>query len=516
MNESVLPGHGKINTDRVGVVGAGFAGLSAACFLASYGFQVDVFEKHNIPGGRARQYSDKGYTFDMGPSWYWMPDVFDRFFQRFGTSTSAYYDLIRLSPAYRIVFDQNNVVDIPADENDLFLLFESIEKNSAQRLRKFLADAKYKYEVSMRDLIFKSGLHWSQYTDWRLIKSLFGLGMLQPYSSLVRKYFRDPRLIRILEFPVLFLGGTPSQIPALYSLMAYAGLSLGTWYPKGGMYKSVEGFYDLARTLGVNFNFSTEVQQIRTHQNSAQSIITSNGEHPVDYVLASADYAHVEQRLLKQEHRNYSSTYWDNRVLAPSALIFYVGVKRSVPRLLHHTLFLDASFEEHIDSIYKEPAWPTDPLFYICAPSKTDKTVAPAGHENLFILVPIATGLVDSPEMHRTCFEKIIDRLEKYAGIPIRNEIDYCQSYSIGDFSKDYHALRGNAYGLANTLWQTAIFKPKIQSRKVNNLYFAGQLTVPGPGIPATIISGEIAAGLIRDTSDREIRKTLLYGSAAV
>lgn len=486
---------------QVAVIGAGFSGLSASCFLAQQGFEVHVFEKHDIPGGRARMYVQDGFVFDMGPSWYWMPDVFERFFKTFGTSVKEQYDLRKLSPAFSIVFAHGDSMEVPDDVHGLYTLFESIERGSAAQLRKFLEDGRQKYEIVMQDFIYRPGLSWKEFADARLLRRAMQSGMFQSYARHVRKYFSDPRLIQLLEFPVLFLGGSPSDIPSMYSLMSYAGLVLGTWYPMGGMYSVVEALHQMAKMHGVEFHFNEEVRSFDVHEKRIQYINTSQESIAVDHVLAAADYAHIEQDLLSERHRMYSDDYWSTRVLAPSALIFFLGVDCKIPWLRHHTLFFDGSYEEHAKCIYHEPGLPDKPLFYVCAPSVTDPSVAPAGCENLFILVPLSTELEDSDRMRQECFARVMDRLEQYTGVPVRSHLLCQRSYAMQDFRSDYNALRGNAYGLANTLKQTAVLKPRMKSSKLKNLFFAGQLTVPGPGVPPSLISGEIAAGLIVDSA---------------
>jgi phytoene desaturase len=431
-----------------------------------------------------------------------MPDVFERFFDKFDHDVSDFYQLQRLDPSFTVVFAKDDVIQVPARIEEIEALFESIEAGSASRLRKFLSGAKYKYEVGMRDLVYKPGLSWSEYLDMRVIRGALRLGVFQSYATHVRKYFSDPRLIKLMEFPVLFLGGTPKAVPALYSLMAYGGLALGTWYPMGGMYSVVEGMYQLARKLGVRFQFNEEVTQLQVAGRRVDCVKTTKGEYFPNHVVATADYHHVEHNLLSEEHRMYRDTYWDRRVLAPSAVIYYLGVDRKLPGLNHHNLFFDAPYDVHAEAIYGKAELPDNPLFYVCTPSVSDKTVAPDGHENLFILVPLSTRLEDTPEMRDTCFERVMARLESYLGIAVRKHIIYNRSYAMDNFRQDYHALRGNAYGLANTLMQTAKLKPRIKSNRVDNLVYAGQMTVPGPGVPPALISGDIAASLISVSSD--------------
>jgi phytoene desaturase len=479
---------------RIAVIGSGFSGLSSACFLAQAGFDVTVFEKNDSPGGRARQFQSHGFTFDMGPSWYWMPDTFDSFFKSFGKKTSDYYDLIRLDPSYRIVYGLNDAVDIPASMEKLLELFESIEPGSSKALTQFLQEGKYKYEVGMKRLVYKPGLSLREFADLDVVKGAFRLHLFQSIATYIRKFFRHPRLIQLLEFPVLFLGATPEKTPALYSLMNYADMSLGTWYPKGGMYRIIDAMASLAKSLGVKFEFNTPVQGVEMDQGIAKGILVNGALKEFDYIVAGADYHHVEQELLPASHRIYSEKYWDSRVLAPSSLIFYLGLNKKVKGLLHHTLFFDQDFAVHASEIYEKPQWPTAPQFYVSCPSKTDPDVAPEGHENIFILIPVAPDLADSEPVREKYFSMVMSRLEKLLGDRFLDHIVVKRSYAHRDFIHDYHAFKGNAYGLANTLMQTALLKPSIINKKVPNLFYTGQLTVPGPGVPPSIISGEVVA----------------------
>lgn len=479
------------------VIGSGFSGLSAACYLAKDGHQVTVLEKHETPGGRARQLHMGGYTFDMGPSWYWMPDVFEYFFSQFGHQVSDFYDLVRLSPSYKIFWKDDNW-EIPADYLALKELFEQTEPGSGEKLDAFMNEAAYKYKVGMRDLVYKPGLKLQEFAQLRILRDASRLDLLKSMSSHVRKYFRHPKLIQLLEFPVLFLGAPASKTPALYSLMNYADLKLGTWYPQaGGMYRIVQAMRQVAEELGVTFQFGTEVEHIHVKNNKAYAVSTPGGAIGCDVLIGSADYHHIDQDLLPESYQSYSSSYWASRTMAPSCLIYYLGVSKRIEGLQHHNLFFDTSFESHSDDIYNHPQWPDQPLFYVSCPSKTDATVAPDGAENLFILVPVASNLEGDTEKLRGAYlTKVLQRMEDRLQTPIAEFISVQKSYSIRDFKMDYHAFMGNAYGLANTLRQTAFLKPRIQSKTVENLFFAGQLTVPGPGIPPSIISGEIVSKL--------------------
>jgi phytoene desaturase len=480
---------------HVAIIGAGFSGMAAAATLAQKGLHVDVYEKNALPGGRAQWFEDAGFVFDMGPSWYWMPDVFERYFALFGKKPSDYYTLDRLDPSYQVVYSAEESYRIPAHLKELYHLFDQIEPQSSKQLEKFLVEAEYKYNIGINELVYKPGKSLLEFADWRVIKGLFRLDLLNPISTHIRSYFKNPKLIELLEFPVLFLGAKPSKTPALYSLMNYADIKLGTWYPQGGMKKIGEAMHALALEQGVHFHFNTPVTKlIPDKKNKTIDVINPLRNKKYDYVIGAGDYHHIEQHLLDQEHRTYSQRYWDKRVMAPSSLIFYIGLNTKVDKLLHHTLFFDEDFQVHAAEIYDTPTWPEKPLFYVCCPSKTDTSVAPEGHENIFILIPLAPGLEDTEERRAHLFDIVWKRLENFTKTSLKEHIVYKRSYAHNDFINDYHSFKGNAYGLANTLRQTAILKPSIQSSKIKNLFYAGQLTVPGPGVPPALISGQLAA----------------------
>ncbi|RYU94169.1 phytoene desaturase family protein [Emticicia agri] len=479
------------------VIGAGFAGLSAATKLAEAGYEVTILEKNSMPGGRARVFEEKGFTFDMGPSWYWMPDVFERYFAEFGKKVTDYYELVRLNPSYKVIFSPTEAIDLPANLEELKVLFESIEKGSSKKLEDFLEESKYKYEVGIGEFVWKPSLSITEFFDYRLVSKALSLDLFASFGKYIRKFFSNRRLLQLMEFPILFLGATPRNTPALYSLMNYAEIALGTWYPMGGMHEIVKAMVLLAEEKGVNIRLNEAVKHIVVQDSIANKVITDIDEYEADIVIGGADYHHIESRLLKQEHRNYSESYWENRTMAPSSLLFYVGVNRKVDKLIHHNLFFDEDFDVHADEIYTHPQWPSKPLFYVSAPSKTDESVAPQGAENLFILIPIAPDLADEEEVREKYYQMVMERLEKYVGHGIRKHVIYKKSFAVSDFKNDYHSFRGNAYGLANTLMQTAFLKPALKNKKVKNLYYTGQLTVPGPGVPPSLISGLVVANQV-------------------
>lgn len=483
---------------KIAIIGAGFSGLSAAAYLGAAGHEVHIFEKNNTSGGRARQLvTENGYTFDMGPSWYWMPDVFEKFFGDFGYDVRQLYELQLLDPSFEIVFKKGEKLSIPENYRELREVFESIEKGSAEKLDRFMEEARYKYEQGMENLVYMPGLSLSEFASVDLLKGALRLQVFSSFSKHVRKFFSNPKLIALMEFPVLFLGAMPQDTPALYSLMNYAGLKLGTWYPKGGFGKVIDAMVKVAKENGVHLHLDTPVEKILTEADKVTGIVTGGEDVIFDAVVGAADYEHVEQNLLPQTYRNYSNDYWEKKTFAPSCLIYYLGFSERIPELQHHTLFFDEDLFDHSVEIYKKPKWPSKPLFYACCPSRTDDTVAPAGHENLFLLMPLAPGLKDDEALREKFFSIMMKRLEKQIGRSIKHRIDYKRSYCVSDFVHDYNSFKGNAYGLANTLRQTAIFKPKIRNKKLSNLFYAGQLTVPGPGVPPSLISGKIAAGLV-------------------
>ncbi|MCG2793197.1 MAG: phytoene desaturase family protein [Weeksellaceae bacterium] len=480
---------------KIAIIGSGFSGLSAAAYAAQLGHEVHVYEKNSSLGGRARSFqTENGYTFDMGPSWYWMPDIIENFFNDFGRKASDFYELVPLDPQFEMVF-ADGVMAIPKDFDEMKALFEQIEEGAGKKLDDFMKDAQYKYEVGMQDYVTKPCHSWWEFFSLKILNSALKLDLLSDFSTFVRKYFSHPKLIMLMEFPVIFLGAAPKDIPALYSLMNYGGYKLGTWYPMGGFIKIIEAMHQIALDQGVTFHLDAKVEEIMIKDKKANSLLVNGESTGFDAVVASSDYAHTERQLLAKEFRNYDDEYWEKRTFAPSCLIFYLGIKEKIPNLKHHTLFFENDLDLHTKEIYDDKKWPTKPLFYVCCPSKTDDSVAPEGCENLFLLMPIATGIEDSEQEREKYFLEMMKRLEKHTKTSnLSSKIEYKRSYCIDDFKEDYNAYAGNAYGLANTLLQTAVLKPSLRNKKVKNLFYAGQLTVPGPGVPPSLISGKIAA----------------------
>lgn len=482
-------------SEKIVIIGSGFASIAASCYLAKAGYSVDVLEKNAQLGGRARQFTREGFKFDMGPTWYWMPDVFERFFSDFDRKPSDFYNLRRLGPAYRVYFGENDFVDISDSIVEIRAVFDAVEPGSSKKLDSFLKKAGKNYDVAIKDLVYKPGLSIFELVSR---KTIFELPQfLRTIHDTAKKSFKSSRLRQIIEFPVLFLGAKPSMTPAFYSFMNYADLVLGTWYPKGGMKSVVDGMIEMAKELGVTFHTNSAVSKINIGEGGrATSVSTGTREIPLDLLVSGADYEHTEQ-LLPEKNRMYNEAYWDKKVMAPSALLFYVAIDKKIENVEHHSLFFDVPFDEHAKDIYDEPSWPKQPLFYASFPSITDDTISPKGKEAAIFLIPLAPDLEDTKELREAYFEIILNRLEKMTGQEIRSSVLFKESYCVQDFKDDYNSYKGNAYGMANTLFQTAFLRPKLRSKKLKNVYFTGQLTVPGPGVPPSLISGKLVADLL-------------------
>ncbi|AXT60586.1 phytoene desaturase [Aquimarina sp. AD10] len=479
---------------KIAIIGSGFSSLSASCYLAQLGYDVTIFEKNSTIGGRARQLKKKGFTFDIGPSWYWMPDVFESFFNDFNTSASDFYTLEKLNPAYKVFFKDNENIKIEDTLEKIYQAFENEEKGSSLKLQKFIKTAQNNYEIAIKNLVYRPGVSPLELVTKETIQRVGQF--FSTISKEVRKEFKNDKLIKILEFPVLFLGAKPSDTPSFYSFMNYADFGLGTWHPKGGMYQVILGMEKLAKSLGVVILTNSNVEKIEVTQGRATGIIVNSELIEADIVLCGADYHHGET-LLEPKYRQYSEKYWETKTFAPSSLLFYVGFDKKLKNVNHHNLFFDTDFDAHAKDIYDDPKWPNDPLFYANFTSLTDSGTAPEGNENGFFLIPLAPGIEDTEELRASYFDKIITRFEKLTNQSVKNNIIFKESFCVKDFIKEYNSYKGNAYGMANTLLQTAFLRPKLKSKKVEHLFFTGQLTVPGPGVPPSLISGKLVAGLV-------------------
>jgi phytoene desaturase len=481
----------------ISIIGSGFSSLSAACYLAKMGHKVEVFEKNDDFGGRARQFKEDGFTFDMGPSWYWMPDVFERFFKDFNSEAKDFYSLKKLNPAYHVYFGKKDFIAIPDSLDKIYKVFENEEKGSSIKLKKFISRAKDNYKIAVTDMLYKmpglSPLELISFDTIRRVGYFFS-----NIKKEVHRDFKNPKLRSILEFPVLFLGAESSNTPAFYNFMNYADFGLGTWQPTNGFYDVVNAMISIGKSLGVKYHNNSSIEEIITEKNIATGVKVNGNLIKSDVILSGADYHHTE-KLLSGNLRQYSEKYWSKRVLAPSSLLFYLGFDKKLNNLAHHNLFFDTDFNLHSKEIYKEPKWPSEPLFYANFTSITNEHTAPLGCENGFILIPLAPGLKDTEELREKYFNIVIERIESITEQKIKNNIIYKKSFCVSDFIEEYNSYKGNAYGLANTLLQTSFLRPKLKSKLVKNMYFTGQLSVPGPGVPPAIVSGKLVADLINN-----------------
>ncbi|QLH84475.1 phytoene desaturase family protein [Halosimplex pelagicum] len=512
---------GRADGESVTVVGGGVGGLSAAAYLADAGADVTLVEKNDQLGGRASRLEADGFRFDMGPSWYLMPDVFERFFGHFGKAPADYYELERLDPHYRIFFKNEGPaagdgerVDIAADRAKNRELFESIEPGAGEAFDEYLATSERHYETAMEKFVYEDRSSLRDWVDLDVMRAApIGIKLMRSMQGHVDNYFENPKLQQIMQYTLVFLGGSPRNTPALYNMMSHVDFNMGVYYPvaneadengdhPGGIGVVIDAFVDLCRELGVDFETGVEVDEITRRKRGFLVVDETGSERRPDRVVVNADYAHAEQELLPEHERQYDADYWDDRTYAPSAYLLYLGVEGDVPELAHHTLVLPDDWDPHFAEIFDDPAWPDEPAYYLCVPSKTDDTVAPEGHSNLFVLVPIAPGLEDSPAQRERFREQILDDVAEHADTDLRDRIVFEEEFCVSDFVDRYNATQGTALGLAHTLRQTALLRPPNRSEAVDGLYFTGSFTTPGIGVPMCLISGQhTAQALVEDAN---------------
>ncbi len=486
------------------VVGGGFGGLSAACYLARAGADVELIEKNAQLGGRASRLEMNGFRFDMGPSWYLMPDVFERFFGHFDREVGEYYALDRLDPHYRIFFKDDDRVDITPNREQVIETFESYEPGAGDALREYLATSEEQYSIAMENFVYEDRPRLRDWIDRDVMNAAsIGFQLLGTMDEYVADYFDHPKLQQIMQYTLVFLGGAPKNTPALYNMMSHVDFNMGVWYPEGGIGRVVDSIADLATELGVTATLETEISEITRKQERFRLEAIGGDVFTSDIVVSGADYAHTEQELLPSRARQYDAEYWNERTYAPSAFLMYLGIEGHVDPLAHHTLVLPTDWNQHFEQIFDSPTWPDDPAYYLCAPSKTDDGVAPDGHSALFVLVPIAAGLKDTTDIREQYRDFVLDDIAENTGADLHDRIVCEELFCIEDFISTYNSWNGTALGLAHTLRQTALFRPPHRSAAVDGLYFAGGYTTPGIGMPMCLISGEHAAdAVIEDRMD--------------
>ncbi|QAU11566.1 phytoene desaturase [Halorubrum sp. BOL3-1] len=495
----VVPDIDGVAGESIVVIGGGFGGLSTACYLADAGADVTLLEKNEQLGGRASRLEVDGFQFDMGPSWYLMPDVFERFFDHFGRSPDEFYELERLDPHYRVFWKDGDKVDVLPDREENREIFESYEPGAGEAFDAYLEESKRTYEIGMEHFVYEDRPRLRDYVDTDVMRYSWGLSLLGKMQGHVEDYFDHPKLQQLMQYTLVFLGGSPTNTPALYNLMSHVDYNMGVYYPDGGVGAVVDGIVELAEDLGVEFVTDAEVTAIEGRY-GAFAVDTENDErYLADRVVSDADYAHTEQALLPERKRQYTEEYWESRTYAPSAFLLYLGVEGDVPNLEHHTLVLPTDWSGHFEQIFDDPEWPDDPAYYLCVPSKTDDTVAPEGHSNLFALVPIAPGLEDTPELRNRYRDLVIDDIAENTDTDLRGRIVVEETFSVDDFADRYNSYAGSALGLAHTLTQTSLLRPGHVSDAVDGLYFTGSTTTPGIGVPMCLISGQLTAEAMAD-----------------
>ena len=474
------------------VIGAGYGGLTAAALLAKQGHNVTVIEKNEQPGGKASILKKDGFAFDMGPSWYMWPQVFEDFFSEFDMDASDVLELKKLDPSYRVFFSDGDVVDVSSDINKNYELFDRLEDNGAEKLRKYLDVCKKQYDIAMDGFVYRSYRSVFDFFTPKMVYNGLRLKAFSNFHKGVEKYFKNPKAQKLLEWITVFLGGDPRNVPAMYCMMSYLDHHHGIYYPRGGMNGLAKKMYEVALDNGVVFKFNEPVTKISVENKSANKVVTENNTYDADIVINNADYHHGETVLLDEKNQTYNEKYWDKKTMAISMHLAYLGINKKVKGLTHHNYFLETEWEEHFNQIFRKPQWPDNPNFYVCCPSKIDSEVAPNGMENLFFLVPVASDLEDSDEIREEYFSKVIDKFEKWTGENIKDDIIVKSLFTHRDFKERYNAYKGTGLGMAHTLWQTAVFRPKHKSSKVKNLYYTGQYNHPGVGVPTTVISSQI------------------------
>jgi phytoene desaturase len=475
---------------RVVIIGGGVGGLAVACLLAKAGRQVTVLEKNEQLGGRASLLGVGGFRFDTGPSWLLMRGVFEHFFALLDEPLENHLQLTKLTPSYR-VFDaaSGQQLDILSDLVRDAATFASVEPGADARLRQYLAQVAATNNLTLSRFLYTTFASKRELLIPKLIRSQLLTSMHREAAS----FFADPLLQKTISYPAIFLGTSPYRAPALYGLLNHYLFNEGVWYPKGGMYSLVEALVRIGRRQGVVHRTNVAVTKINSTDGRANGVSTQHEQFPADIVISNAGKYHTETSLLGPEQRDHSPKYWQRRSWSPSALLLYLGVNRQYDSLAHHNLLFSKNWRRNLTDIFKSSDFPQDPSLYICAPSKTDATVAPKGYENLFVLAPVSAGLQYTQHQLETFAESVLATLETQMSLPnLRQHILYKRMFCVHDFAERFNSFKGTSLGLQHTLRQSALFRPSNTGKKVQGLYFVGADAHPGVGLPPVLISAEL------------------------
>jgi len=519
------------------VVGGGIGGIATAGLLARDGYDVTLLEAHARLGGRAGLWEKDGFRFDTGPSWYLMPEVFDHWYRLMGSSVDEHLKLTKLDPGYRVYFEpvgasEAEFVDIRATREDNLAVLEELEPGSRASMEKYLDSARETYRIAKEYFLYTSFQDLRPLFVGEVLKrtgTLISL-LTTPIMTFAKRYTKNPKIQQILGYPAVFLGSSPYLAPSMFHLMSHLDLEDGVLYADGGFTSVIDSMTEVIKANGVTVVTSARVQKILTQTSSKKARATgveyvdgtgTTVVHQADMVVSTTDLHHSETQLLPQELQTYPQSWWDKKTVGPSAVLLYLGVRGDVPELMHHTLFFTKDWEDNFSKIFQDPPVVPNPAsLYVCKPSATDDGVAPKGHTNLFVLVPmpadVSLGRGGLDGKGDPVVEEIADcsiaQIAAWSGVhDLADRIVLRRSVGPADFQGDLNAWKGTALGPAHTLGQSALFRAGNVSKKVEGLYFAGSSTIPGIGLPMCLISAEVLIKRVRgDVSTSPLPEPLM------
>lgn len=479
---------------RIAIIWSGFWWLSAAIHCAHWWHEVDVYEKNEQVGGRASVLKKNWFRRDMWPSWYLMPDLFEEFFQWFWLERKDFINLTPIDPSYRIYFkDSGKHIDVYKNVERNREAFEEIEPGSTDKLIDYLKISKHQYEVAMKEFVIKNYDSIRDFFTRRMMTEWRKMNVLSNLHNHVKKYFKTDEMQKIMEYPLVFLWTAPSSAPALYNIMTHVDFNGWVWYPDGWIYAIIDALSKIAISKWVNFYLNSPVKEIVVDAWIASWIIVNWELKKYDAIISNADYHFTETKLLDTKRQTFGQSYRDKKIMAPSGFILYLWVKGEVTWLDHHTLIFCKDWAKNFDDIFKDKVAPADPSLYVCCPSKSDKSVAPEGYENLFVLVPFPPGIELRDKEQKAYRDKVLSIIEDEIGDKFTDRIVEEEFFCVKEFKERYNAFQWSALGLAHTLKQTAIFRPNTISKKVKNLFYAWGYTNPWIWMPMCLISWKLA-----------------------